>query len=417
MPELLAPAGNLEKLKAAVRYGADAVYLAGKRFGMRAAADNFTDDEMREGIAYAHGHGVKVYVTVNTSPRTDEYRALHEYLCFLGEVLPDALIVGDLGVLALVREVLPTMPIHISTQANVVSTATARAFAELGASRIVLSRELSLNEIGKIRMSLPPAVELEVFVHGAMCVSYSGRCLLSNYLSGRDAGHGACTQPCRWHYRTLRVYAELLEEKREDEPIPVFEEGGETFFMSSRDLCMVTHIRDLCRAGIASFKIEGRMKSAYYTAVITNAYRMAIDAVGRGETIPDEFLLAEVGSVSHREYDTGFFYDSPHEHAKITERDGYLREKAYLAMALAYDKVSGKALFLQRNKLSRGDRVEILVPGRSGIPFFVKVLFDEDMNEIEAAPHPQMRFWMPVPIPVSEGDLLRSAIGDLPKEG
>ncbi len=409
MPELLAPAGNLEKLKTAVRYGADAVYLAGKRFGMRAAAENFTDEEMAEGILYAHHRGVKVYVTVNVSPRTEEYTELRDYLERLGALSPDALIVGDLGVLSLVREVLPTMPIHVSTQANVVSAATAAAWASLGASRIVLSRELSLSEIGKIRKALPEEIELEVFVHGAMCISYSGRCLLSNYLAGRDAGHGACTQPCRWHYRTLRIQAELLEEKRENEPLPVIEEGGETFFMSSRDLCMVTHIKALCDAGVASFKIEGRMKSAYYTAVITNAYRMAIDAIERSAPIPGEVLLAEVESVSHREYDTGFFFDSPHERAMVTERDGYLREKAYLGVVLAYDEASGKALFMQRNKLSCGDRVEILVPGKPGLPFLVEELFDEDMQRIEAVPHPRMRFWMRVPIPVGEGDLLRSA--------
>ncbi|MBQ2719523.1 MAG: U32 family peptidase [Clostridia bacterium] len=415
MPELLSPAGDLEKLKAAVRYGADAVYLAGQRFGMRAAAGNFDDGNLREGIDYAHAHGVKVYVTVNTAPRTHEYAALGDYLATLGRMGPDALIVGDLGVLTLSRRLLPTVPIHVSTQANVVSAEAARAFAALGASRIVLSRELSLDEIRAIRAELPREIELETFVHGAMCVSYSGRCLLSNYLSGRDAGHGACTQPCRWKYRAERVSAELIEEKRPDEPIPVYEEGGESFFMSSRDLSMIDHVEELCRAGIAAFKIEGRMKSAYYTAVITNAYRMAIDAFGRGEAVDTATLRAEVESVSHRDYDTGFYFDPPHTHPKITERDGYLREKAYLGRVLAYDETSGLALVEQKNKLSVGDRAELLVPGRVGMPFAILALYDEDMEPIASAPHPGMRFYLPLPTSAAEGDLIRGA--SLTKKG
>ena len=407
MPELLSPAGDLEKLKTAVRYGADAVYFSGKSFGMRAAAKNFDLAEIREGIEYAHTHGVKAYITVNISPRTHEYAALSEYLKALSEFSPDALIIGDIGVMALARRIAPEIPIHVSTQANVVSAETALSYAALGAERIVLSRELSLEEIKAIRRALPDEVELECFVHGAMCVSYSGRCLLSNYLSARDAGHGACTQPCRWHYRAERIEAELLEEKRPNEPIPVYEEGGETFFMSSRDLCMIGHIPALIQAGISSFKIEGRMKSAYYTAVVTNAYRMAIDACLAGSAVASPALLSEVESVSHRDYDTGFFFDSPTEHAKITERDGYLREKAYLARVVSYDEVSGYALLEQRNKISVGDAVELLVPGRVGIPFAVSALADEDGVAIESAPHPRMHFRMKVPVAVSEGDLLR----------
>ena len=407
MPELLSPAGNLDKLKTAVRYGADAVYFSGKSFGMRAAAGNFDLSELREGIEYAHAHGVKAYITVNISPRTQEYAALTEYLSALAAFAPDALIIGDLGVLSVARRIVPEIPIHISTQANVTSAETAMAYAALGAERIVLSRELSLDEIKAIRRALPDTVELECFVHGAMCVSYSGRCLLSNYLAARDAGHGACTQPCRWHYRAERIDAELIEEKRPDEPIPVYEEGGETFFMSSRDLCMIEHIPALIDAGIASFKIEGRMKSAYYTAVVTNAYRMAIDACLAGNVTPMPEWLAEVESVSHRDYDTGFFFDLPTEHAKITERDGYLREKAYLARVISYDEKNGVALFEQRNKISVGDTVEILVPGHPGIRFVAAALADEEGNTIDSAPHPRMRFLMPVPVAVSEGDLLR----------
>lgn len=407
MPELLSPAGDLDKLKTAVRYGADAVYFSGKSFGMRSAAKNFDLSEIREGIAYAHAHGVKAYITVNIAPRTHEYAALSEYLSALSALSPDALIIGDLGVLALAKRVAPNIPIHISTQANVVSAEAALTYVALGAERIVLSRELSLDEIKAIRRALPKHIELECFVHGAMCVSYSGRCLLSNYLAGRDAGHGACTQPCRWHYRAERIDAELIEEKRPDEPIPVYEEGGETFFMSSRDLCMIEHIPALIEAGVASFKIEGRMKSAYYTAVVTNAYRMAIDACLLGNKKPMPEWLAEVESVSHRDYDTGFFFDAPTEHAKITERDGYLREKAYLAQVISYDEESGCALFEQRNKLTVGDTVELLVPGRAGISFVASALTDENGEDIESAPHPRMRFRMPVPVAVSEGDLLR----------
>ncbi|MBO7761703.1 MAG: U32 family peptidase [Clostridia bacterium] len=407
MPELLSPAGDFEKLKAAIRYGADAVYLAGHSFGMRAAAANFGYDEMCEGIAYAHAQGRRVYVTVNTAPRSEEYAALKEYLDLLATARPDALIVGDLGVLSLVKRRLPDMPIHISTQANVVSAEAACAYAALGAERIVLSRELSLDEIKRIREALPSAVEIETFIHGAMCVSYSGRCLLSNYLIGRDAGHGACTQPCRWHYKAERISAHIVEEKRPDEPIPVYEEGGETFFMSSRDLCMIEHVPALCEAGIASFKIEGRIKSAYYTAVVTNAYRMAIDAYMRGDTAYDPAWGREVMSVSHREYDTGYYFDSPHTHAKITEKDGYLREKAYIGRVVSYDAESGMAWIAERNKVSLGDSVELLVPGKPGIPFRVEALYAEDGTPLDSAPHPQMLFRMPVPVPVAEGDLIR----------
>ena len=407
MPELLSPAGNPEKLRAAVRYGADAVYLAGQRFGMRAAAQNFSYDELADGIVYAHSFGRRVYVTVNTAPRTGEYAALKRYLAELGELSPDALIVGDLGVLSLVRRQLPDMPIHISTQANVMSAEAALAYASLGAERIVLSRELSLGEIVEIRAALPESVELECFVHGAMCVSYSGRCLLSNYLTGRDAGRGACTQPCRWQYRVETAYAVLYEEKRPNEPIPIHEEGGESFFMSSRDLCMIDHVPALCEAGIASFKIEGRMKSAYYTAVVTNAYRMAIDAYGRGERDADPRLRDEVESVSHREYDTGFFFDNPHERAVVTERDGYLREKAYLGRVLSYNSKTKVALVEQRNKLSIGDTIEALIPGQVGVPFVADAMFDEAGEAITCAPHPGMRFGLHIPFEVHEGDLLR----------
>lgn len=272
MTELLSPAGNFEKMKAALRFGADAVYLAGQCFGMRSAADNFSDTELLAALSYVHERGKKLYLTVNTLPHGSEYPRLRAFLSsFQTGDRPDALIISDLGVLSLARELLPEMPIHISTQASIVSPAAARAYAALGATRLVLARELTLAEIREIRDSLPPSVSLEAFVHGSMCVSYSGRCLLSNHFTGRDANRGACTQPCRWNYT-------LVEEKRPGEPLPVLENENGTFLLSSRDLCMLPHLPELIRAGVESFKIEGRMKSAYYTAVVTNAYRMALDA-------------------------------------------------------------------------------------------------------------------------------------------
>ncbi|MBQ6614146.1 MAG: U32 family peptidase, partial [Clostridia bacterium] len=265
-PELLAPAGNFEKLKAAVLYGADAVYLAGNAFGMRAAADNFTNEEMVEAAAYAHSKGVKVYVTVNTMPRTNEYEALEEYLKFLATSGVDAIIVSDLGVLSLAKRVAPTLEIHVSTQASSVSTYDVLAWRELGAKRVVLARELTMKEVAEICKDKPEDTDIECFVHGAMCVSYSGRCLLSNYYTGRDSNRGACAQPCRWNYRTLEIY----EEKRPEQPLDLYEDKNGTFIMSSRDMCMIEHIPELVESGITSFKIEGRMKSAYYAAVVTN---------------------------------------------------------------------------------------------------------------------------------------------------
>ncbi len=407
MIELLSPAGNFEKMKAAIRFGANAVYLAGKGFGMRAAAGNFSEEELKAAVFYARERGVKVYITVNVQPREEEYARLGEYLRYLGTVGPDALIVADLGVMALVKELLPNMPIHISTQANVVSSAAACAYAALGAERIVLSRELSLQEIRAIREKLPKEVELEAFVHGAMCVSYSGRCLLSNYLIGRDACRGACAQPCRWHYTVKEITATVVEEKRPNEIITVHEEGGESFFMSSCDLCMIEHIGELIEAGVTSFKIEGRMKSAYYTAAVTNAYRMAIDDALQDRPY-DPALMRELECLSHRPYDTGYFFDSPHERAKITEVDGPIGEKAYLGKVLSYNEKEGMALILQNNKLSSFQRVELLTPGRVGVPFDIGQLYDEELNPIENAPHPQMRFFAKMPFPVAEGDLLRA---------
>lgn len=406
-PELLSPAGNFEKMEAAIRYGANAVYLAGHAFGMRAAADNFSDEELAAAIAYAHERGVRVYVTVNTAPRDAEYPALAAYLRRLGELAPDALIVADIGVFSLCRELIPEMELHVSTQANSVSAADVRAWGRLGAKRVVLSRELTLEEIRAIRAAVPLGTELECFIHGSMCISYSGRCLLSNYLCGRDANHGACAQPCRWEYKIRPTSYELIERERPDMPIPIEETAGETFIMSSRDLSMIAHVPELIDAGIASFKIEGRMKSAYYTAVVTNAYRMAIDAALRGETQPDPLWLRELESVSHREYDTGYFFADSRKEALTCRESGYIREKAYLATVLSYDPATGEAKCVQRNKVSVGDPMELLTPGKGGQPLFCTALFDEEHQPIPSTPHPAMIFYLPVPFPVQPGDILR----------
>lgn len=406
-PELLSPAGNFEKMEAAIRYGANAVYLAGHAFGMRSAADNFSDEELAAAIAYAHERGVRVYVTVNTAPRDAEYPALAAYLRRLGELAPDALIVADIGVFSLCRELIPEMELHVSTQANSVSAADVRAWGRLGAKRVVLSRELTLEEIRAIRAAVPLETELECFIHGSMCISYSGRCLLSNYLCGRDANHGACAQPCRWEYKIRPTSYELIERERPDMPIPIEETAGETFIMSSRDLSMIAHVPELIDAGIASFKIEGRMKSAYYTAVVTNAYRMAIDAALRGETQPDPLWLRELESVSHREYDTGYFFADSRKEALTCRESGYIREKAYLATVLSYDPATGEAKCVQRNKVSVGDPMELLTPGKGGQPLFCTALFDEEHQPIPSTPHPAMIFYLPVPFPVQPGDILR----------
>lgn len=415
MPELLSPAGNFEKLKAAIRYGADAVYLAGRRFGMRSAADNFTDEELFEAARYVHERGKKLYLTLNTLPHGDEYPALRAFLSRIAGAGMDGVIAADLGVISLVREMLPDVEIHISTQASIISPQAALAYAALGARRLVLARELTLSEIAQIREALPPEVDLEAFVHGSMCVSYSGRCLLSHALTGRDANRGACTQPCRWNYT-------ITEEKRPESPFPIEENELGSFIMSSKDMCTVAHIPQLIGAGIDSFKIEGRMKSAYYTAVVTNAYRIAIDAylADPEHYIFDPALMRELESVSHREYCTGFYFDDPMENPQLTTIPGYIREKAYLATAAPEELALPAGLapvseegvlcpFVQRNKICRGDAAELLSPGRLGVSVTIRELYDEQGTPIESAPHPYQKFFTRLPFPVSEGDILRAA--------
>ncbi len=423
MPELLSPAGNFEKLKAAILYGADAVYCAGQMFGMRAAADNFTVEELYEAARYVHERGKKIYLTVNTMPHVQEYPLLRKFLADIRDAGIDAMIVADLGVFTTIREIIPNMEIHISTQTSIVSPASAKAWAAMGAKRLVLARELTLDEIRAIRAELPDEIELEAFIHGSMCVSYSGRCLLANAFNGRDGNRGPCSQPCRWNYS-------IVEEKRPEMLFPIEQqEGVGTFIMSSKDMCMIEHIPELMESGIASFKIEGRMKSAYYTAVATNAYRMAIDAYLRdphGYTF-DPAWLDEVESVSHREYGTGFYFDDPMQEPQLVSACGYLREKAYFSTATEYVEEEAEALraagvalenesgrlyrFIQRNKVSAGETAEMISPHCVGRPFAVSELYAPDGTALEATPHPSMIYWCRVPFAVYEGDIMRASSG------
>ncbi|MBO5212901.1 MAG: U32 family peptidase [Clostridia bacterium] len=410
MKELLCPAGNFEKMKAAILYGANAVYLASDMFGMRAQADNFTLDELVEAVNYAHSYGVKLYVTVNTMPHTNEYERLKKYLVRFNEIGVDALIISDIGVFTLARELVPNMEIHISTQASVVSAAAAEAWHRMGAKRVVLARELSLCEINEIRKNTPKSLELECFIHGSMCVSYSGRCLLSNYYTGRDANRGACAQPCRWNY-TNAIPINFAEEKRISDTLSLEEYKEGSFIMSSKDMCMIEHIPELMESGIDSFKIEGRMKSAYYTAICANTYRMAMDEYLRSpnEYKYNEMWLRELESVSHREYATGFYFDDPMNNPQLVTQNGYLREKAYLCVAQSEKDDDGYVTFMQKNKVIEGDDVEIITPGKCGRSFVATDLRLPNGEKIESAPHPSMLFKMKVPFDVHVGDILRSA--------
>ncbi len=411
-PEILSPAGNFEKLTFAVLYGADAVYVAGKEFGMRAASENFSDEELCEAVAYCHAHGVKLYVTVNVLPREYELEALRAYLVFLeNKAKPDALIVSDLGVLALAKELAPHIELHISTQASTVNSEACKLYASLGAKRIVLSRELTLAEIRTIRRNIPSELELEAFVHGAMCVSYSGRCLLSNYFTGRDANHGRCAQPCRWEYYPDEKALDICEVKRPDMPLSLVENNRGTFMFNSKDICMIEHIPDLVEAGIDSFKIEGRVKSAYYTAVTANTYKNELCAYceNPSDYTFDPASLYELESVSHRTYGTGYFYDDCSQNAQISPVGGYLRDKAFLATVAQTDEANGRALLCQRNKAFEGQACELVSPGKSSVSFTLTDLRDENGSPIESAPHPQMLYSVKMTVPMKKGDILRGA--------
>ena len=397
-PELLAPAGDMEKLRMAVLYGADAVYLAGTSFGMRSFTGNFSPEELPLAVRYAHDHGVRVHCTVNTMPRSGEVERLPEHLERLSDAGVDALICADLGVFRLAERYAPHCQRHISTQASIANYECAKAWYELGASRVILAREVSLAEIRTIREKTPPALEIEAFVHGAMCVSYSGRCLLSNYMTGRDSNRGMCAQPCRYQYA-------LMEEKRPGEYFPVFEDEKGTYIMNSRDMCMIDHLDDLMDVPLDSLKIEGRAKSAYYAAIVTGAYRHCIDAVAAGET-PDPVWRDEVEHVSHRHYSTGFFYGQP---GQYYEDSRYIRDWQVCAIVTDCDE-AGNAVLSLRNKFKTGDTVEIVGPDTRPFSMTVGLMRDSEGNELTEPRTPQMEFTLKLPCQVPPYSIVRHAV-------
>ena len=396
-PELLSPAGDRERLDMALAYGADAVYLAGNAYGMRAFAGNFGREGLAEAVKAAHAQGVRVHVTCNTLARNGEIAALPEYLEFLDGIGADAVIAAGVDVLSLCKRHAPHVQVHMSTQTGITNYEMARVWQELGASRVILARELSLEEVAEICAKAPRGLEVECFVHGAMCVSYSGRCLLSNYMTGRDASRGECAQPCRYQYA-------LVEEKRPGEYFPVFEENGETFILNSRDMCMIDHIPELLRAGVDSLKIEGRAKSAYYAAIVTGAYRHVLDDVAAGRT-PDPVWREEVERVSHRRYATGFYYGPP---GQYTENARYIREWQVVALVTACDG-SGMATLTLRNKFSAGDEVEVVGPDLRPFAFRAPVMEDREGEPLTEPKNPQMVFRMRLPRPVPAWSMVRIA--------
>ena len=403
-PELLSPAGDMEKLKMAVAYGADAVYLAGTSFGMRSFAGNFSPEELPCAVAYAHDHGVRVHVTVNTMPRSGEVDALPAHLERLNDAGVDALILADLGAFTLAGKYAPRCERHISTQQSIANYACAQAWYDLGAKRVVLARELSLEEIAEIRAKTSPDLDIEVFVHGAMCVSVSGRCLLSNYLTARDANRGECAQPCRWAYH-------LVEEKRPNQFFPIFEDEKGTHILNAKDLCMIEHIDKLVKAGVTSLKIEGRAKSSYYVSVVTNAYRCAVDSFMKNPARyhPEQWILDEVTKVSHRQYSTGFFFGPP-ENGQYYLNGGYLRNYDVVATAESYQ--DGLLTVTQKNKFAVGDLLEVLEPSKPPFSLKVGAIYEDTGEAVEAACHPLMQVKIPCPQGVVRGSILRRQQAD-----
>lgn len=394
IPELLSPAGDAERLEMALHYGADAVYLAGKQFGLRASAGNFDSEEMRRAIAASHAKGAKVYVTVNVLPHEHQLSEIPAFLEDTADAGADGFIIADLGVLALAKRHAPNVPVHISTQLGVVNSETAKMLYDLGAKRVVLAREMSLDDIRVFRSKIPKDLEIEAFVHGAMCVSFSGRCLLSNYITHRDANGGACSQPCRWKYH-------LVEEKRPNDYFEISEDGG-TFIMNSADMCMIEHIGELIDAGVSSFKIEGRMKSSYYAAVTTNAYRHAIDDYLAGRSF-DKTWLDECMKVSHRKYSTGFYFGDPGQYYA----DAHYFTDADVCAIVESCNEDGEAMLIQRNKFCVGDTVELVTPDNKPVCFTVTDLRNGENEIIAAAPHPMMELRMKLPVKCGRLSLLR----------
>lgn len=399
-PEVLAPVGDFERLVTAIKYGADAVYLGGKQFGMRASPANFDTEELKRAVKFAHENGVRVYLTCNTLPRNNEIAELDEFLLYARDAGIDALIVADIGVLLAARRVVPEIDVHISTQTGVVNYVTANELYNLGAKRVVLARELSLEEITEIREKTPPELEIECFVHGAMCVSFSGRCLISNYMLGRDANRGECAQPCRWGYH-------LMEEKRPGVYYPVFEDEKGTYIMNAKDMCMIEHIDKLVKAGITSLKIEGRAKSAYYVAVITNAYRMAVDDYLKDPQnfVIKDWIVEETKKVSHRDYCTGFYFGQVDN---CMSESGYLRSFDIVAIAEKYE--NGVSTLSQRGKFVLGDEIEVVCPGKKPFAFTVQNMQNEIGEEIESAPHAMMTLTIKTEHEIEPGSILRKEI-------
>jgi putative protease len=400
--ELLAPAGNLEKLKMAIAYGADAVYLGGEEFGLRAYADNFSREDLAEGIEFAHSRGRKVYVTMNIIPHNEDLDGMPEYIRQLQELKVDAVIASDPGVIEIIKENAPEMELHLSTQANNTNWRSAAFWHSQGIKRVVLAREMSFEEIGDIRKKTPDSLELEVFVHGSMCISYSGRCLLSNYMAGRDSNRGMCAHPCRWKYY-------LMEEKRPGEYYPVYENDRGTFIFNSKDLCMIGYIPEFAKAGVSSLKIEGRMKSAYYVATVVKAYREALDRYyASPENFSfDEAWLEEMSKASHREYTTGFYTGKPTGNVQIYETSSYIRDYDFVGMVTGYDPKTGMAVVEQRNRMFDGETVEVVSPDG---PFFLHTtrgMKNAEGEDIDVAPHPQMTVYMPFDREVGPFTMLR----------
>ncbi len=400
--ELLAPAGDLEKLKMAIIYGADAVYLGGEAFGMRKASKNFTLDQIREGVLFAHERGKKVYVTLNIVPHDKDMVGLEEYARELEEVGVDAFIVSDPGMFTVIKRTTPNMEIHISTQASVTNYETIMFWYGLGVRRIVLARELSLEEISNITNKLPEDMDIECFVHGAMCMSYSGRCLISNYMTGRDANMGDCAQPCRYKYH-------VVEEKRPGQYFPIEEHEEGTFLFNSKDLCMLEHLPEVIEAGINSLKIEGRVKSSYYVATVIRSYRMAIDAYLKDpENYQyDPVWLKEIQKVSHRDFTTGFFFNKPGTEDHVYGTSSYLRGYDFVGMVLDYEPETGIATVEQRNRMFVGEEIEVFGPGKEYFVQTIEEMWDEENNPIDVAPHPQQILKIRMKQPVERFDLIR----------
>ena len=402
VPELLIPASSLEVLKTAVIFGADAVYIGGEAFGLRAKAKNFSMEDMKEGIQFAHAHEVRVYVTANILAHNGDLSGVEAYFQELKAIGPDALIISDPGVFTIAKRICPEIEIHISTQANNTNYATYRFWHELGAKRVVSARELSMKEIKEIRANIPDDLEIETFVHGAMCISYSGRCLLSNYFTGRDANQGACTHPCRWKYA-------VMEESRPGEYLPVYENERGTYIFNSKDLCMIGHIPDLIDAGIDSFKIEGRMKTALYVATVARTYRKAIDDYLKDPALYEKnmpWYLDQISNCTYRQFTTGFFYGKPDSEAQIYDSNTYVKEYTYLGI-VGGTNAEGLYRIEQRNKFSVGETIEIMKPNGDNIKAKVLRIVNEEGGEQESAPHPKQVLYIDLGVPMEQYDILR----------